>query len=466
MTVTYLPSDPAYFDEADARREMARAFDLCTGCRRCVDLCGVFPSLFDRMAGLQDGNHSGTDAGGVSADQMTPAQQDAIAEQCFHCGLCVVGCPYEPASSSQDAESNIPESDFPESNFPGLNFPGLMVRAAAIRHRGGHLGPIQRLTSSVLNRTEVLGAVGVRASGVVNRAIGAEPGSVVRRTVAKVTGISAVRLIPPYARQRFSTWFNSRSSGLSGATGKSRVAIFPTCTVEYQQPQIGQDLVKVYERNGIECSLSTAGCCGAPWLHSGDLDRFGAVAAKNVKILAEEIRRGSQIVVPQPTCSLMLKREYLHHVGGADAELVSAHTFDASDYLWRMAEHSGTGPDCGIDTRFGGHIPDEVTYHSPCHLRVQGLGRSSAELLALTGAKVTVVEKCSGTDGLWGLRSGNEETAVGMAQSLGSALEAVGPGTLSGDCHLANTAVTEQTAHTPVHPLQLLARAYGIDPDS
>jgi len=69
------------------------------------------------------------------------------------------------------------------------------------------------------------------------------------------------------------------------------LAVFPTCLVEYQQPQIGHDLVKVYERNGVECSIAEgAGCCGAPWLHSGDMEQFTKVAEKNVKALAASVR--------------------------------------------------------------------------------------------------------------------------------------------------------------------------------
>jgi Fe-S oxidoreductase len=453
MTVTYQPGDPAYFDEADARREMARSFDVCNGCQRCSNLCGVFPSLFERLAQIPEGR----------ADHMTPADQDAIAEQCFHCSLCSIGCPYLSGVSPTGVDPDTL-----------VDFPRLMVRAAAIRHRGGHLAPTERFTSSVINRTALLGGLGVRASGVVNRIIGSQPESMTRRTVAKVTGISAVRLIPPYARQRFSTWFAKRGSPAERRTNRTRrqVTVFPTCTVEYLQPEIGHDLVKVYERNGIDCSLSAAGCCGAPWLHSGDLDRFGAIAAKNVKILAAEIRAGTEIVVPQPTCGMILKQAYLDYVGGEDADLVAAHSFDATEYLWRIAQAESTenteidgGSKGGLDLRFEGKIPAQVTYHSACHLRAQGLARTSADLLALTGAKVSVVEQCSGTDGLWGLRRGNEGTAVAMAQALGAALEAAGGEILSGDCHLANTAITEVTSQVPQHPLQVLARAYGIHPE-
>jgi glycerol-3-phosphate dehydrogenase subunit C len=450
MTETYQPSDPAYFDEADGRREMARVFDLCNGCRRCTDLCGVFPSLFERL----------DDLSGAGADQMTPAEQDAIAEQCFHCGLCAIGCPYLSdrsfGTSSTNSSDILIDTSKSESH---LDFPRLMVRAAAIRHRGGHLAPVARFTSSMMNRTSLLGAIGVRASGLVNRVLASEPESLTRRAVATMTGISAVRLLPPYTRQRFSTWFRQRPqvAGSSTAPDRQRVTVFPTCTVEYLQPEIGRDLVKVFEHNSIACSLSSASCCGAPWLHSGDLQRFESIAAKNVRILAEEIRTGSQIVVPQPTCAMVLKQSYRDHVPGSDADLVAANTWDVSEFLLRQVERGV------VDLRFEGEVPSEVTYHAPCHLRALGLGRTSADLMALTGAKVTVIEQCSGTDGLWGLRKGNEATAVAMAKVLGAKIETAGAEVVTGDCHLANTAIAEATSHVPMHPVQFLARAYGID---
>ena len=109
------------------------------------------------------------------------------------------------------------------------------------------------------------------------------------------------------------------------------VTLFPTCLVEYQETQIGKDLVKVYERNGIECSNTEASCCGAPWLHSGDVDQFTKIAKKNVKTLAKEIRAGTDVVVPQPTCGYVLKKDYVDYVGGRDAELVALEVDPALD---------------------------------------------------------------------------------------------------------------------------------------
>jgi Fe-S oxidoreductase len=272
------------------------------------------------------------------------------------------------------------------------------------------------------------------------------------------TGVSSVRLLPPYARQRFSTWFKRRPR-VRITKRQGRVAVFPTCLVEYQQPSIGHDLVRVYERNGIECTLADgAGCCGAPWLHSGDVEEFAKVARKNVKALAASVKRGNDIVVPQPTCGYVLKKDYVDYVGGSDAELVAEHTFDAAEYLMKVHKADGTS----LDTDFHGSIPATVTYHTPCHLRAQNIGLKSRDLIKLTGAKVTLVQQCSGIDGTWGLRAENAGISVSIAEKLADLIRKANGDVVAGDCHLANTAITEQTGEAPLHPIQLIARAYGI----
>jgi Fe-S oxidoreductase len=241
------------------------------------------------------------------------------------------------------------------------------------------------------------------------------------------------------------------------------VAVFPTCLVEYQAPAIGHDLVRVYERNGIECSLSDAACCGAPWLHAGDVARFTKIAKRNVKTLAAEVRSGGgrDVVVPQPTCAYVLKQDYVDYVGGRDAELVADHTYDAAEYLMKLHEAG----EIELDRNFSGTMPERITYHAACHLRAQNVGFTSRDLLMLTGAEITIIEQCSGIDGLWGLRAENEQLSVPIARTLGEQVAAAGSSVVAGDCNLANTAIAEQTGLVPSHPISLLARAYGI-PDT
>jgi Fe-S oxidoreductase len=431
MTITYDPKHPKYVDEADVRDELTRVYDLCNGCRLCLKLCSSFPTMFEMIDRHDD----------HAAGRLTPAQQDRVVDECFQCKLCYINCPYIPSLHEW-----------------AIDFPRLMLRAGAMRHANSQVSIRDRVTSSVLSRTDLVGKAATMRAPMANKVVGAKQGSVVRKAVELVTGVSSVRLLPPYARQRFTTWFKRRPR-VRIAKRQGRVAVFPTCLVEYQQPSIGHDLIKVYERNGIECSLvDGARCCGAPWLHSGDVEQFTKVAQKNVEALAVAVRRGSDIVVPQPTCGYVLKKDYPDYVDGADARLVAEHTYDAAEYLMKVHKGEGTA----LDTAFEGHVPATITYHTPCHLKAQNVGLKSRDLLKLTGARVTLVQQCSGIDGTWGLRAENTEISVPIAERLAEHIRLAAGEAIAGDCHLANTAITEQTGRQPVHPLQLIARAYGI----
>jgi glycerol-3-phosphate dehydrogenase subunit C len=430
MTITYDPHHPKYLDEADVREEMTRVYDLCHGCRLCFKFCTAFPSLFEMID-----RHDDQDAG-----RLTPAQQDRVVDECFQCKLCYVNCPYVPGQHEW-----------------ALDFPRLMLRADAMLHDTGQVTLRDKLTTQTMGRTDLLGTLSTRAAPLANKVLGAKPGGIVRKVVEKTSGVSSVRLLPPFARQRFSTWFNRRPKVRIGKR-QAKVALFPTCLVEYQEPRIGHDLVKVYERNGIEVSLVDAGCCGAPWLHSGDRDHFIKAAAKNVRALAAEVRKGNDIVVPQPTCGYILKKDYLDYVPGADATLVAEHTYDAAEYLMKVHRDPATS----LDVSFDGTVPATITYHTPCHLRAQNIGLKSRDLMKLTGAKIKLVQQCSGIDGMWGLRAENGDLSVPIAKKLGAEIERANGDVVAGDCHLANTAITEQTGKVPAHPIQVLARAYGI----
>ena len=160
------------------------------------------------------------------------------------------------------------------------------------------------------------------------------------------------------------------------------------------------------------------------------------------------MRKGNDIVVPQPTCGYVLKKDYLDYVGGADAELVAEHTYDAAEYLMKVHKAEGTT----LDTDFTGDVPATVTYHTPCHLQAQNIGLKSRDLIKLTGAKVKLVQQCCGIDGMWGLRAENAEISVPIAEKLADEIRKAGGEVVAGDCHLANTAITEQTGRAAAAP--------------
>jgi glycerol-3-phosphate dehydrogenase subunit C len=241
----------------------------------------------------------------------------------------------------------------------------------------------------------------------------------------------------------------------AGGAGDGRR--FPTCLVEYQEPAIGEALVGVYEHNGIGCDLPDGQiCCGMPWLDAGDLGRFREQAERNVGVLAPAVKDGKDVVVPQPTCAYVLKNEYPDFLGTDDAKLVGEHTFDALEYLiYRHREQP-------LNTSFDGTTYDTITWQAACHYRAQQMGPKSRDLMQLTGAKVQLVERCSAIDGTWGLRAENADLARQVAKPLMEAVSEAETELVAGDCQLSNTAIHEGTGRRPVHPLQVLATAYGL----
>jgi len=430
VTTTYDPFHPKYFDETDLRGELTRVYDLCHGCRLCFKFCTSFPTLFAFVDA-----HDDQDAG-----RLTSAQQDQVVDECFGCKLCYINCPYIPGQSEWN-----------------LDFPRLMMRADQVRVHNSELTAKTRIQNQALARTDAIGKLNTAVAPLANKAIGT-PGSFTRKVMEKTMGIAAERVLPPYAKQRFSTWFKKHKTAL-GTSRQGTVALFPTCLVEYQNPAIGRDLVKVYERNGIECSLPTGEvCCGAPWLHSGDVDHFVAEGRKNITVLADAVRAGNDVVVPQPTCGYIIKRDYIDYIGGPDAELVAANTYDAAEYLMKVHK----GEDTALDTDFTGDVPDAITYHAPCHLRAQNIGLRSRDLMKLTGTKVTVVAECSAIDGTWGYREQNYETSRQVAKKMADLIIKADNDVVAGDCNLANGGILQETGTQPVHPIQVMARAYGI----
>ena len=175
-------------------------------------------------------------------------------------------------------------------------------------------------------------------------------------------------------------------------------------------------------------------------------------------MLADAVRAGNDIVVPQPTCGYVLKKDYVDYIGGPDAELVADHTYDAAEYLMKVHKGDGTA----LDTDFTGEVPEALTYHAPCHLRAQNIGLRSRDLMKLTGTKITLVAECSAIDGTWGYREQNYEISRKVAAKMAKAIEKAGNDVVAGDCNLANGGILQETGTLPVHPIQVVARAYGI----
>lgn len=418
MTISE-PLQAGYLDEKSARDEFTRVATVCNDCRRCVEFCGSFPTLFDLIE-----QTTAAEAGG-----LTPAQQDLVGDGCFQCGRCVSNCPYSPGLHEL-----------------AVDVPHLVLRMAAMRHATGQIPVRARATSWMMRR-----------GGLVARIARARAGSIRRRAAATVSDLSTTRLIPPYVRPTFSTWFEQRAPrAIPPVDGSHRVTVFPTCIVEHQAPHIGAALVDVYERQGVSCSLSSVGCCGAPLLHAGDVGRFRKIAARNVDAFAVEVRRDGHVVVPQPTCLQVITEEYPRHLGSQEAGAVAGCVESATGYLMRL-QRSGA---IRLDLDPGGEIPRRIAYHET-HRSAEG--SSAPDLLSLTGAEVISVDRSAGTGVTWGWRAPHEVRSRAAAGRLAAALADVGADAVVSECHDTSTAIFEATGVMPQHPLEMVARTERSD---
>jgi len=271
-----------------------------------------------------------------------------------------------------------------------------------------------------------------------------------------VVGIHKDRNLPKFFRETFGKWFRGRTTSVA-APARAKVALFATCTVEYNDPAIGKAAVAVLERNGVDVSLPQQKCCGMPYLDGGAVEECRALVRENVRTLADAVRDGRDIVSPGPTCSYMLKQEYPWLDGSEDAKLVASHTKDLFEYL------AGLHARGALNTTFTRPAGD-ITYHVPCHLRAQNIGTKSADILRLIpGANVNVIERCSAVDGTWGFKKEYYELSLKVAKPLFDAVREGGP-VAATDCPLAALQIDQGTGKKARHPIQVLADAYGLTP--
>jgi Fe-S oxidoreductase len=311
-----------------------------------------------------------------------------------------------------------------------------------------------RIVDRVLANPERMGRLGTMSSSLANWA---NCNPLFRKLMEKTLGIHRGRNLPKYAAKSFEKWFARRGTRSAGENGKA--ALFFTCTVNYNETETGKAAVQVLERNRVAVSCPPQQCCGMPALDGGDLEGARARARENVASLAAAVAAGADVVVPGPTCSFMLKKEYPLLVKGPEAEAVAAHTFDLCEYLMKLHKAGK------LDTQFVAGA-GKVAYHVPCHLRVQNIGFKSRDLMRLLpDTEVELIESCSGVDGTWGFKRDYFDLSLKVARGLFRGIENAQAQTVATDCPLAGMQIELQTGNKPAHPIEIVRRGYGIAPE-
>jgi Fe-S oxidoreductase len=189
----------------------------------------------------------------------------------------------------------------------------------------------------------------------------------------------------------------------------------------------------------------------------GDIAAATANARKNVAALLPLVEAGADVVVPQPTCPYVLKKEYPALAPGAATEKVAAKTMDLFEYL------AGRQREGSLATEFPGRRPGKIAYQVPCHLRAQNMGYKTRDVLQLIpGTQVTLVERCTAMDGTWAMKKEFYPISLQYARKAAAEMDAAEPDTYMTDCSLAALQIQEVRGEKPAHPVSLLRDAYGL----
>ncbi len=408
------------------RTSLADEFAVCSQCRLCIDLCDVFPSVFDAVAILKDGD----------PHLLTPQQQNIVSDLCFHCGACVQRCPNRGPSSEYD-----------------IDLPTSFVDLMEVRHMNGYFTVRQRFTNWLLSSPDVIGPIASRCSRLSNWLL-QHPNTLRRRLITALTGISPSARIPQVSGERFSQW--RRRQELHEAVDLPRVSLFASCGAEYFSDETARDIVRALTSQGRSCHLATTRCCGAEELRSGRVRAFRKRVRRLVTLFAEEPAT-DPIIVMSPSCLAHLRTNLVPHCEAAQKLTAEAVVNRLRSPLEVFAEFATTDTDeaCLNSNDAPGpsllFLPGPYEGQSEREAFEQGVG---------TGTTTQTIDDAGTSMGAWALRHGNEENVRRNVQRMAKRLPptTTSPQTVARSGLLSSQALSDATGFNIVDPAVILLR--------
>jgi len=415
-----------FYDEHAAEKELKRLFDICHGCRRCFNLCGLFPKLFERLDSEEiDGD----------VEKLTSGDIQNILPSCTLCDMCyIVKCPYVPPHPW-----NV---DFPRAI--------LRYRAIKAKKNRSYKGFVEKRLAHVDQYLPLANACAPASNAVVGC-------KSIRRVAEVVTGIDRRADLPEFRKKALKkTWVSPNPNPEGHAFGQE-VWFYLTCLSNYYESITADAAARVLAHWGVRVHALYPGCCGMPLLEQGHLDDVAAGARQVSKALS-----GLGKVIPlTPSCSLMLRSEW-PSLCPDDADVVdlAERTQDLMAYIWdlvRSAPKAMSVP-----------IPPHVTVHMACHVRAQNQGNASYQVLSkLSVHPVGLIERCSGHGGMWGYKKEHFQEALDVGKPV--IVQSKGARILTSECPMAAKHLQQEArilGHSDlwvIHPVVLLAQ--GLDPE-
>jgi glycerol-3-phosphate dehydrogenase subunit C len=400
--------------------KLRKLVQTCYGCNNCESYCPFFPKVF----GLLDEEQYG------KTDRIEQ-EYEGLLDLCYDCKLCKIACPFK------------------------LDLPGLVLEAKAEVMKTGEYPWIKE----IFRRVDSVEAILRWFAPAVNFF---SRNKTVRSALQRIAGIHRERILPRYyfrtfRMQRFFQAFTATGTEVvrrPAATSPRRVVYFHGCYTNFHRPQEGMAALKILETCGIQVVIPEQRCCGLPQLSEGFPEDAKRNMAYNLSVWKKYLDAGYDILVTASPCALTMKQEYPQWMG-AEAESLKDRVFEVTEYLFHLYKQGELRPPRRPMT-------DRVAYHVPCHLKAQGIGMPSLELLKLIqGLKVEVVDRgCCGLAGCMGYTTESFEMSMAIGTPMIEGIREVLPDRAVSDCPKCNLQIEQGTGLSAVHPLELLAQAY------
>jgi glycerol-3-phosphate dehydrogenase subunit C len=398
-------------------------------------------------------------------------------DQCIKCNICTTACPVSAVTelfpgpkyeAPQAGRFRNPSQTTPDISVDycsgcrvcnlvcptGVKIAEINARARATMVKQGKVAPIKRIRNNLVARAELLGKVAQPIAPIANAALNFPPA---RLIAEKTLQISRHAPFPAISSQKFTTWFKKhRRDEKYPATRK--VVYFHGCSTQYYEPRIGRAAVKVLEANGFEIVVPPQNCCGLPLLSNGEFGAARRYHQNNVRNLVEYAREGYAIVGTSTSCTLTLKEEApeLLEMEDEDTQLVANHTFDLNEFLLLLLDE-------GTLNLILNPIPLYLPYHIPCQYRAHRLGKPGIEILELI-PELRVEDShadCCGIAGTYGYKVEKYEISQKVGEPLFNFIKEMDARLVICDSETCRWQITSSTGVPAIHPVELLAAAYG-----
>ena len=389
-------------------------FEQCIKCTICTVYCPV---------AAVNPNYPGPKQAGPDGERLRLKKfnfYDESLKYCINCKRCEVACP-----------SNVKIGD--------------IIQAARIKYSKKQ----PKLRDYILANTDLVGTLSTPFAPIVNTTLGLKP---VKAILDGVMKIDHRRTFPKYAFGTFESWYKKVAE--KQAAYPSQVSYFHGCYVNYNNPQLGKDLIKVMNAFSIGVQLlEKEKCCGVALISNGLIKQAQKQARTNINSIRKSVlEKNIPVIATSSTCTFTIRDEYPHLLDIDNAD-VREDVELATRYIYRLLSQKKTK----LNFKTGQKI--KVAYHTPCHMETLGWAYYSIELLKLIpNIELTILDsQCCGIAGTYGFKKENYKTSQDIGEPLFKQIEALDIDYVVTDCETCKWQIEMSTSKPCEHPISILA---------